>query len=46
MRNYGKPYALTPGPYGSVLVLTWMEGVSPPRAAVVALEKRPGIPAG
>ncbi|KAI7845909.1 hypothetical protein COHA_000641, partial [Chlorella ohadii] len=37
-QEYGMPFSLTLGPYGSVLALTWQPSVSPAKSFLVALD--------
>ena len=41
--KYGLPYALTLGPYGAVLALTWQRDVAEPKTWLVALSPDPGV---
>ncbi|KAL4858006.1 Peptidyl-glycine alpha-amidating monooxygenase A [Chlorella vulgaris] len=42
-KQYGLPYALALGPYGSVLALTWTRDSQAPKTFVVALDADPGF---
>ena len=42
-RDFGLPYALTLGPYGTTLALTWKPGSQPAQAWLVALDSQPGV---
>ena len=41
--KYGLPYALTLGPYGAVLALTWQRDVAEPKTWLVALSPDPEV---